>query len=112
MIKTILILDLEYCEWDVLDNIVNVDKTLDHWYQMCLAIVDRHSLLKEKHVKIANQPEWITDKILHKMAEHDHYKDIGDEDNYGQTRNRVTNMIELSKTEYYTTLVETNQDNS
>ncbi len=40
-----------------------------------------------------------------------HYKDIGDEDIYRQTRNRVTNMIELSKTEYYTTLVETNQGN-
>ncbi len=32
------------------------------------------------------------------MAERDHYKDIGDEDNYRQTRNMVTNMIELSKT--------------
>ncbi len=39
------------------------------------------------------------------MAEQDHYKDIGDEDNYRLTRNRVTNMIELSKTEYYTLLV-------
>ncbi len=46
------------------------------------------------------------------MAERDHYKDIGDEDNYTQTRNRVINMIELSKTEYYTTLVETHQGNS
>ncbi len=46
------------------------------------------------------------------MAEHDHYKDIGDEDNYRLTRNRVTKMIELSKTEYYTTFVETNQGNS
>ncbi len=31
------------------------------------------------------------------MAECDHYNDIGDEDNYRQTRNRVTNMIKLSK---------------
>ncbi len=46
------------------------------------------------------------------MAERDHNNDIGDEDNYRQTRNMVTNMIELSKTEYYTILVETNQDNS
>ncbi len=106
--KDNFLLDLENCEWDVLDNIINVDKALEHCYQMCLAIVDKHALLKEKHVKIANQPEWITEEILQKMAECDHYRDIGDEDNYGQTRNRVTNMIELSKTEYYTTLVETN----
>ncbi len=46
------------------------------------------------------------------MAERDHNNDIGDEDNYRQTTNSVTNMIELSKTEYYTTLVETNQGNS
>ncbi len=45
------------------------------------------------------------------MAECDHNTDIGDEDNYRLTRNRVTNMIELSKTEYYTTLIETNQGN-
>ncbi len=66
---------------------------------MCLAIVDKHAPLKEKCVKIANQPEWITEEILQNMAECDHYKDIGDEDNYRRTRNRVTNMIELSKTE-------------
>ncbi len=93
----------------MLDNIVNVDKALEHWYQMFLAIVDKQAPLKEKRVKIANQPEWITEETLQKMAERDHYKDIGDEDNYRQTRNRVTNIIELSKTEYYTTLVETNQ---
>ncbi len=68
--------------------------------------------IKEKRVKIANQPEWITEEILQQMAELDHYKDIGDEDNYRLTRNRITNMIELYKTEYYTTLVETNQGNS
>ncbi len=106
------LLDLENCEWDILDNIVNVDKALEHWYQMFLAIVNKHALLKEKRVKIANQPEWITEKILQKMAERDHYKDIGDEDNYRQTTNSVTNMIELSKTEYYTTFIETNQGNS
>ncbi len=64
--------------------------------------------LKKKRVKIANQPE----EILQKVAECDHYKDIGDEDNYRLTRSNVTNMIELSKTEYYTTLVETNQGKS
>ncbi len=47
------------------------------------------------------------EEILQNMAERDHYKYIGDEDNYTLTRNRVTNMIELSKTEYKTTLVET-----
>ncbi len=67
---------------------------------------------KKKRVKIANQPEWITEEILQKRTEHDHCKDIGNEDNYRQTRNRVTNMMELSKTEYYTTLVETTQGNS
>ncbi len=77
-----------------------------------LAIVDKHAPFKEKRVKIANQPEWITEEILQKMAECDHYKDIGDEDNYRQTRNRVTNKIQLSKTEYYTTLVERNKGNS
>ncbi len=46
------------------------------------------------------------------MAEGDHYKYLGDEDNYRLTRNRVNNMIELSKTKCYTTLVETNQGNS
>ncbi len=46
-----------------------------------LAIVDKHAPLKEKHVKIANQPEWITEEILQKMAERDNYKDICDEDN-------------------------------
>ncbi len=79
---------------------------------MFLAIVDKHAQLEEKRVKIANQPEWITEEIPQKMAERDHYKDIGDEDNYRRTRNRVINMIELSKTEYYTTLVETNHGNS
>ncbi len=52
------------------------------------------------------------EEILQNMAERDHYKGIGDEDNHRLTRNRVTNMIELSKTEYYTTLVETTQNNS
>ncbi len=46
-----------------------------------LAIVDKHGPLKEKRVQIANQPKWITEEILQKMAERDHYKDIGDEDN-------------------------------
>ncbi len=106
------LLDLANCEWVVLDNVVNVNKALEHWYQMFLDIVDKHAPLKEKRVNIANQPEWITDGILKKMAECDHYKDIGDENNYRQTRNKVTNMIQLSKTEYYATLVETNQGNS
>ncbi len=26
--------DLEKCQWDVLDNILNVDKALEHWYQL------------------------------------------------------------------------------
>ncbi len=34
---------LDNCEWDILDNIVNVDKALEHWYQMFLAIVDKHA---------------------------------------------------------------------
>ncbi len=65
---------------------------------MFLAIVDKHAPLKEKRVQ--------------KMAEHDHYKDIGDEDNYRQTRNRVNNMIKLSKTKYYITLAEIKLGNS
>ncbi len=97
-------------EWNVLDNILNVDKALEDWYHMFLAIINKH--ISTKRVKIVNQPEWITKVILQKMAEHDHYKDIGDKYNYRLTRNRVTNMTELSKTDYYTTLVETNQGNS
>ncbi len=85
-----------------------VDKALEHWYQMFLTIVDKHTLLKEQCVKIVNQPKWITEEIIHKMAQQDHYKDMGDEDYYRLTRN----IIELSKTEYYTTLVVTNQGNS
>ncbi len=75
---------------------------------MFLTIVDKHAPLKKKRVKIVNQPEWITEEILNKIAERDHYKEIGDEDNCRLTRNSVTNIIELSKTEYYTTLAATN----
>ncbi len=46
--------DLEDCDRDVHDNIVNVDKALKYWYQMFLAFVDKHAPLKEKRVNITN----------------------------------------------------------
>ncbi len=55
--KDNFVYDLDKCESDVLDNSLNVDKAIEHWYQMFLAIVSKHTPIKEKCVKIANKSE-------------------------------------------------------
>ncbi len=46
------------------------------------------------------------------MFQHDHYKEIGDEESYRASRNRTVEMIKQAKTEYYTNVIEQNNSNS
>ncbi len=46
----------------------------------------------------------MTEKTLQKMVEREQFKNIGDEDNYRLSRNRVNDLIDETESEYYTTL--------
>ncbi len=46
------------------------------------------------------------------MSQHDHYKEIGDEESYRTSRNRTVEMIKEATTEYYTNVIQQNKSNS
>ena len=98
--------------WSVIDTISDVDDALGVRYELFLDVVNKYAPLKEERVKHGKQPDWMNEVILQKMAQRDHFKSIGDENNYKHYRNLTNDLIEKTKTEYYRTLVEQNQSNS
>ena len=68
--------------------------------------------MKEKRVKRNKQPEWFNDDILKQMAIRDHFKQKGEEEQYRVARNRTVDMINKAKTDYCSTMIEANINNS
>ena len=110
--KDTFLQDLMSVQWSVLDTLSDINEALSKWYDMFIDVVNKHAPLKEKRVKKAKQPDWMTDDILKEMSQRDHYKSIGDDVSYRATRNKIVDMIQQAKTEYYKTLIEQNQSNS
>ncbi len=79
---------------------------------MCFNTFHKRTPFREKRVERANQPEWISDKILDTMVQRDHLKEFGNEESFCIARNSRNELIEKAKTEYYTTLINENQSNS
>ena len=104
--------DLENAPWEEIESIENVDEALEYWYKLFLKITNKHAPMKEKRVKRNKQPEWFNDDILKQMAIRDHFKQKGEEERYRVARNRTVDMIDKAKTDYYSTMIEANKNNS
>ncbi len=104
--------DLEQVPWDIIYATDDVDDTLSTWHKLFTDVIDRHLPWREKRVKRQKQPDWMTDDILHKMAQRDHFKSINDTDQYRKSRNECVKMIQESKVAYYKSCIENNQGDS
>ena len=69
-------------------------------------VIDKHVPLKQHRVKKIKQPECLTSEIIDSIKTRDHYKAIGDTDQYKKWRNNVVNLIRKAKKKNYEKLIE------
>ena len=98
--------DLRSVPWDVIKVFDTVDDALDTWYSLFSDVIDKHVPLKQHRVKKIKQPEWLTSEIIDSIKTRDHYKAIGDTDQYKKWRNDVVNLIRKAKKNNYEKLIE------
>ncbi len=79
---------------------------------MFLKITNKHVPMTEKKwVKRNKQPECFNSELLKQMAIQDYFKQKCEEERYEVERNRTVNMIEKAKTDYISTMINTNKNN-
>lgn len=97
--------DLQQCPWHQLDNLNHVDETLDKWYELFNNVINKHLPLKSKRVKNIQQPDWMTDEIIHVMKQRDSYKVNGNFNMYKLSRNHCVKLIREAKQNYFKTCI-------
>ena len=76
------------------------------WYTSFLSIIDKHAPLKIKRVKYSKQPEWLSDDIKTAQEKRNHFHRGGDWSHFRFWRNKCKILIEKSKQNYLTKIVE------
>ena len=87
------------------DDTIDVVET---WSSLFLDIADKLGPLKQHRVKRQQQPKWLTCEIIDAIRTRERYKSINDNEQYKFWRNKVCNMIKLSKKQQYSEILNEN----
>ena len=72
--------------------------------------VNKHAPIKQHRIKNDIQPDWLTPEILDSMKERDRLKKQGHFDEYKVLRNRISSLIQESKSATYKNKIEAGKD--
>lgn len=100
---------------DLFDSVMeseDPDQALKLFIDTFSSVLDRHAPVIKKTGKFVQQKEWMNDSIKEGMRKRDFYHKKKDTCNYKYWRNRVKYMIEESKQEYYSKVLEHAHGNS
>ena len=82
---------------------------LSHFYDIFFGVLNEHSKVKTKRVKSQFKPAWLTPEINESRHQRDHFHKLKDEENYRLWRNKVTNLIQSAKEQYYQKALDENE---
>jgi hypothetical protein len=103
--------DLNKIQWSEILQIRDVNVALGMFERFFSEVLDKHLPLRTHRVKTLNQPDWITSEILDTIKERDKSKARNDNQNYRLLRNRVIDLINISKKSSYENKIEKGQNN-
>ncbi len=101
-----LIEDLEKIPWSILDLFNDVDAALDMFVSLLEYVLNDHIPWRERHVKRLKQPDWMLEDILKAISTRDKLDRVQDNENYKMWHNRVVQIIQNSKQDYYIAIIE------
>ena len=87
--------------WDYTEGLENIDEVLDARYSLFIESVNKHVSIKQHRIKNDIQPDWLTSEILDSMKERDKLKKQGPFNEYKVLRNRMSSLIQESKSATY-----------
>ena len=102
--------DLVLLPWDDIEGLGNIDEVLAAWYSLFIETVNKHAPNKQHRIKNDIQPDWLTPEILDSMKERDKLKKQGRFDEYKVLRNRISLLIQESKSATYKNKNEAGKD--
>ena len=104
--------DLQQSSLDSIPKLDDPNEALEKFTNIFSSVLNRHAPVIRKRVKFVHQKEWMNDDIKEGMRKRDFYHGKRDMANYKYWRNRVKYMIEDSKHEYYSKIIENANGNS
>ncbi|VDI58187.1 Hypothetical predicted protein [Mytilus galloprovincialis] len=110
--ETDFIHHLSQCPFDSILEIDDPDEALLSFINIFTEVLNHHAPLIKKRVKHVYQNQWINDEIKEGMKKRDYYHKKKDTYNYKFWRNKVKYLIENSKQNFYTEVLEQEKGNS
>ncbi|MES9882038.1 MAG: reverse transcriptase family protein, partial [Sedimenticola sp.] len=102
--------ELNSVPWEVIQNFEHIDDILETWMTLFLDVVNKHAPLRVHRIKKKIQPDWLSAEILDIIKERNKCKINGQIEQYKFLRNKVSAMIQTSKTDSYKSKIEQGKD--
>lgn len=101
--------DLAASDLWVIDTISEPNQSLQTFYDILNAILNKHAPVKLKRVKHETKPPWITDEVLAAIKMRDYLHKNKRFDDYKKMRNTVSHMIKEKRRQYISDAIESNK---
>ena len=98
--------DLAVLPLDSIERYANIDDALEAWYSLFVETINKHAPIKTHRIKKDIQPDWPNSEILDNMKDRDKLKKQGRFAEYKVLRNRITSLIQDSKSATYKNKIE------
>ncbi|MCU7801396.1 MAG: hypothetical protein KZQ70_15025, partial [gamma proteobacterium symbiont of Lucinoma myriamae] len=109
--ETLFSQELENMPWFMIEEAENANDALDLFVTFFHSVLNNHAPKKCRRVKRSVQPNWMNSEILDAIKTRDkHHRDKNTEQ-YRLWRNKVKNLIQRSKTEFYSETINNNHNN-
>ena len=103
--------DLENQPWSVINIYDNVTDALDYFAKLFQTVLNKHASKKKRRVKRQTQPNWMNAEISNAIRTRDNYHKSKSTVQYRIWRNKVKDLIQKSKREFYTNSIHNNYSN-
>ena len=105
--------------WDTAFLFDDIDDVIYAWEQIFNSVLDSLCPWREKRVKQATQPQWMTKAVIKQLHIRDHLlkvarrsDDMADWANYRSARNKAVAILRSAKREFYNNSFENNKNNA
>ena len=89
-----------------------INMNFSTWNARFLSVLNKHAPIKEKRIKRANKPTWLTKEITAAQKNRDYYHEKQDWENFKLWHNKTKNLIRTAKTAFFENAINENRDNS
>ena len=99
--ENVFLTDLNSVNFDSLINTDTLNEALQLFYDLFFGILNQHSKVKSKRVKLQHKPKWISPEINEARYKRDSFHKLKDMDSFKVWRNKVRSLIRNAKRKYY-----------